>query len=272
MFNSEAVKALKEFGLTEYEAKALIGLARGNSHSASDLSEFSAVPRSKIYEALSKLEARGLLETQNGRPKKFRIVSFDMVIQKLKEERIKQLKEKYSREKIELEENYDKKMHSLSNSETIISQELKTQPTEDNKVKLSDEEAIWTLKGRENILEQIKKLIGQTSREIRIMLPIKEIFELKDSLKSISTDGIRPKIIVHEISDNIKELLKFCDVWHEKKAPLSCGLIIIDNEELIFVSELFETGFRTKSKSTLSMLSHFFDHEWKEANQLVYYF
>src|SRR6266536_3801679 len=64
-------RALKEFGLTEYEAKVYVSLVESGTQAASELSSTASIPYSKIYEILGNLERKGWVETQQGRPSKY---------------------------------------------------------------------------------------------------------------------------------------------------------------------------------------------------------
>src|SRR6059058_5697500 len=64
-------KALKHFGLTEYEVKAYIALVEAGPVPASQLSTTAGIPYSKIYEILGNLERKGWVETEQGRPSKY---------------------------------------------------------------------------------------------------------------------------------------------------------------------------------------------------------
>ncbi len=64
-------RALKDFGLTEYEVKAYIALVESGPMPASQLSTTAMIPYSKIYEILGNLERKGWVETEQGRPSKY---------------------------------------------------------------------------------------------------------------------------------------------------------------------------------------------------------
>ncbi len=64
-------RALKEFGLTEYEAKAYVSLVESGALAASELSRIASIPYSKIYEIIGNLERKGWVESEQGRPSKY---------------------------------------------------------------------------------------------------------------------------------------------------------------------------------------------------------
>ena len=55
----EAVRVLNELGLKEYEARCFVGLSRLDTGTAKKLSELTDVPRTRVYDAIRVLEAKG---------------------------------------------------------------------------------------------------------------------------------------------------------------------------------------------------------------------
>ena len=64
-------KSLEKIGLTSYEIKSYGTLLKEGEITASEISEKSGVPYSKIYEVLSTLEEKGWLGSDNSRPTKY---------------------------------------------------------------------------------------------------------------------------------------------------------------------------------------------------------
>ena len=64
-------RSLQEFGLTDYEIRSYTSLLEIGPATASELSESSSVPYSKIYEVLGSLEKKGWIEMEHGRPSKY---------------------------------------------------------------------------------------------------------------------------------------------------------------------------------------------------------
>ena len=57
----EAVEVLQQLGLKEYEAQCFVGLSRLSTGTAKQLSEITDVPRTRVYDAVRVLEAKGLV-------------------------------------------------------------------------------------------------------------------------------------------------------------------------------------------------------------------
>jgi sugar-specific transcriptional regulator TrmB len=69
--SEEAKNALKEAGLTEYETRAYLYLLQVGVTTASQISNETEVPYSKIYEVLNSLERKGWVEAQTNRPRRY---------------------------------------------------------------------------------------------------------------------------------------------------------------------------------------------------------
>ena len=64
-------KALEKIGLTSYEIKTYSSLLKTGPITASDLSQKSGVPYSKIYEVLGTLEEKGWIGSDDSRPTQY---------------------------------------------------------------------------------------------------------------------------------------------------------------------------------------------------------
>src|SRR3989344_446974 len=93
MSETEVLKLLLEFGLTEYEAKTLSTLFRLNEAEAPEVSRLAQVPKTRVYDVLDKLIGKKLVMEVNGRPKKYKVVDLDLALQQLVEFKKTELEE-----------------------------------------------------------------------------------------------------------------------------------------------------------------------------------
>ena len=82
----EAVEQLQQLGFKEYEAEALVAVVALGIGTAKDVSNISEVPRTRVYDAIRVLEARGLVEVQHTTPQRFRATSVPETVQTLERE------------------------------------------------------------------------------------------------------------------------------------------------------------------------------------------
>lgn len=70
-----AIKLLQQLGLSQYESASYVALLRLGEGTARAVSETTNVPRTRIYDAVERLQERGLVDVQHASPKVFRPVA-----------------------------------------------------------------------------------------------------------------------------------------------------------------------------------------------------
>lgn len=162
----KAVELLQELGLKEYEAKAYVALSRRESGTAKDISETSAVPRTRVYDAIRVLETKGLVETQHSNPQVFRAVSIDRAVEILRSE---------------YEQRADSLRTSLREIEPVETEET-TEVTHE----------VWALSGEPGITNRSRRLIEGAEEELLFVIGDEGIFteELAASLAAAGERGV----------------------------------------------------------------------------------
>lgn len=110
MINMEIEKQLMRVGLTEYEAKVLISIAKNNEISAKEISINSGVPYSRIYDTINSLLKKQWINKRAGRPSLFFLGDIDGRI----EEYIDESRQITERIKFNLENLSEKEIYELS--------------------------------------------------------------------------------------------------------------------------------------------------------------
>jgi len=80
------VEKLSQIGLTEYEAKAYTALLNAHLNTATQVSEKSGVPRTRICQVLESLQSKGWIRIISGVPLLFKAVEPATVFEKVKED------------------------------------------------------------------------------------------------------------------------------------------------------------------------------------------
>ena len=93
----ENITTLKGIGLTMYEAQAYVALTSSIQSTAFEIAEKSGIPRSKIYDDLKKLNEKGFIEVEDGRPLTYVVKSPVEVLGHKKEEIDSQIDDTISR-------------------------------------------------------------------------------------------------------------------------------------------------------------------------------
>ena len=87
--------SLRDLGLSEYETRAFRSLLESGPTTAKELSRASDVPMGRIYDVLNSLETSRLVRSQTAsRPKKYVAVEPDTALDRLLEDKKRQLEEK----------------------------------------------------------------------------------------------------------------------------------------------------------------------------------
>jgi len=90
MVREERVKeVLTNLGLTDYEIRTLLSLFKLKEAKAPQISQYSQVPKTRIYDILDSLVQRGLIVEMHNRPKRYRIMEAGKVFGTLIEEKKK---------------------------------------------------------------------------------------------------------------------------------------------------------------------------------------
>ena len=82
----ENITTLKGIGLTMYEAQSYVALTSLIQSTAFEIAEKASIPRSKIYDVLKKLNEKGFIEVEDGRPLTYIVKSPVDVLGRKKEE------------------------------------------------------------------------------------------------------------------------------------------------------------------------------------------
>jgi len=80
------VQLLQQVGLTEYEAKSYLALLNTHLSTATNVSEKSGVPRTKIYSTLESLKNKGWVRVYSGVPLLFKAIKPMAVFEKVKKD------------------------------------------------------------------------------------------------------------------------------------------------------------------------------------------
>ena len=139
-------KALERIGLTSYEIRTFSALLKSGELTASDLSQKSGVPYSKIYEVLGTLEEKGWIGSDDSRPTRYFAKSPATGLET-------------TRQKIE---------GDFAQNKTVILNELV--PLYE-KSGTSEKPDIWVLSGATNIAAKILELVDSCRSEVMIALP-----------------------------------------------------------------------------------------------------
>ncbi|MFZ2070912.1 MAG: helix-turn-helix domain-containing protein [Halobacteriota archaeon] len=143
----EVKRLLKELGLSNYEIEAYLKVVELGIAEASVICKATKIPFGRVYQELNSLAARGLIEVQNTRPKRYIArkprLAFKTLLQQKRENMEKQLQ---------------KTIEAALQVEEIISKRIPARPKE---------RTFWTTAvGIEEVAEMIKSNFEEAEKEI----------------------------------------------------------------------------------------------------------
>jgi HTH-type transcriptional regulator, sugar sensing transcriptional regulator len=139
-------KSLDKVGLTSYEIRTFSSLLKAGELTASDLSQKSGVPYSKIYEVLGTLEEKGWVGSDDSRPTKYLAKSPATALETTKQK---------------LEQDFKENQNVILNELIPLYEKSGT----------SERPDIWVLSGTVNIASKVLEMVESCKNEVMIALP-----------------------------------------------------------------------------------------------------
>ncbi|WP_458190851.1 TrmB family transcriptional regulator [Haladaptatus sp. NG-WS-4] len=177
--HQRAIELLQNLGLKEYEAKSFVALSRLPKGTAKEIGDTSDVPRTRVYDAIRVLEAKGLVEIQHSNPQQFRAVPIDEAAETLRRE-------------------------YKSRTETLVDALGDLEPSLPD----SDEEVtheVWSLTGGAPIANRTQQLIDAAGREIVLIIGQDEVLtdKLIEHLQAAQESGL--DVLIGTVDDQLRD-------------------------------------------------------------------
>ena len=206
-------KALEEIGLTSYEIRTFSSLLKAKELTASDLSQKSGVPYSKIYEVLGTLEGKGWIGSDDSRPTKYFAKSPATGIETTKQKMESEFKENQNIILNELVPLYEK-----SGS--------------------SEKPDIWVLSGTVNIAAKILEMVETCRNEVLIALPEageELVKQALPKLRLLHDKGVEITVLTSDKmnKESLKAISRVADV--KVKEGMFGGGIISDKRYVVIL-------------------------------------
>jgi len=206
-------KSLDKIGLTSYEIRTFSSLLKGGELTASDLSQKSGVPYSKIYEVLGTLEEKGWVGSDDSRPTKYFAKSPATALETTKQKKDSDFKE----------------------NQNIILNELI--PLYE-KSGTSERPDIWVLSGTVNIVSKVLEMIDSCKNEVMIAIPRASEGLIKQALpklRLLHDKGVDITILISDSLDKnaLKSISRVATV--KVKKGLFGGGIISDKRYVVIL-------------------------------------
>ncbi len=256
----ELIRKLKGyFDLNIYETKVWLALLSKGISSAGEVAELSGVPRSRTYDVLESLEKRGFVIQKLGKPVKYIAVRPEVVIEKLKNNTLKDAEEKVktladlkdTREYEELNELHKTGIEPIKNHELSTS-----------------------IKGRSNLYLQMRDVMENAEKCVYLVSSSYELnsrFKMfKEVFAKLSKRKVDVRVMIADDENEAKKLSKKFGITIKSK-PLNARFMIADKRELIFtikptnVHEDFDYGVWINSPFFTNSLAYMFELAWRDS-------
>ncbi|WP_238392231.1 TrmB family transcriptional regulator [Halorussus amylolyticus] len=227
MDEDDAIGALEDLGLSNYEAKVFAALQRLGTGTARDVHRVTDVPRSQVYGAAESLQDRGLVEVQQSTPIQYRPVSLDAA-----------------------------RTHLRGEFERTQSQAFDYLETARKQRADADErrEDIWTVHGQASIDGRVEQLLGDAER--RIVFAVGEAAggldaDIADRLRERADAGVEVVVIgpFHEAFADSEVAVHELPVEHPH-ADDPVGRVVVVDGETILLSVRDERGASELAEET----------------------
>ena len=206
-------KALEKIGLTSYEIRTFSALLKAGELTASDLSQKSGVPYSKIYEVLGTLEEKSWIGSDDSRPTKYFAKSPSTGLETTKQK---------------MESDF------LQNQNAILSELVPLY----EKSGTSEKPDIWVLSGSVNIAAKILETVESCRNEVMIAVPEageELVKQALPKLRALHDKGVKITVLTSDKMDkeSIKAIKRVASV--KIKEGLFGGGIIADKKYVVIV-------------------------------------
>jgi len=224
----ETIRILVELGLTHTEAKLYTAVLGLKSATARDIHRVSKVARQDVYQSLSDLQEKGLIEKTIEKPARFRFTPSSYAIDLLTQKRNEKSQELKDRA-IELCKNLEKQNEDTGPQE--IPQFVLLPKSETNPISKMDK-----------ITRAISNAQNDVMYSISLPVFLKYKFWSENTWKRAVKNGVKFKILIY-IEDyekpkvTLDPILQKTDLFEIKwtsRGPPYCILILIDGKEAFY--------------------------------------
>ncbi|MFO7792281.1 MAG: helix-turn-helix domain-containing protein [Candidatus Saliniplasma sp.] len=216
-------RGLKKFGLTDYQARAYTVLVSHGVADAETIASTSQLPRTSVYKALDDLHEKGYVIVTKGRPKVYRPA-----------------------EPLEVKGRLNRELDDIFGRLNTIYEVLSEK---------GEPQVIYTINGKDKVLDKIGELLKKTESEIIISTP--SFSDILDRLEGELNSLLNREVDLTIITSPGERVLKKVDV--ERRDRLIATDIISDGKRALLASPGFEACGYTNNPSLARHLVNFMD-------------
>jgi len=218
--DSESLGLLRRVGLNQYESKVYFSLLHAGPTSASDVSSLADIPRPRTYDVLDKLEKKGFISVQPGRPTKFKAMS---------------LHEAFEYHMGKRHEEFDKELKDIEEIKNRLTDRVKRSKPEE---KIEAEDYVWVIKDKKNLHSKIESMIHSAQKSILIAANDNVLRHKLDSFETALRKADKRGVDIRIVSPlKDAELTKrVADFAETVKKEHNHRIMVIDDDVLLFLT------------------------------------
>ncbi len=262
----EFLKKLRQvFDLNIYEVKIWTALLSRGISTAAELSDISAVPRSRSYDVLESLERKGFIMMKIGKPIKYIAVNPDEVVLRVK---------KSINKKAEERTNLLEKARS-----TKIFNDL--QMLHKNGIALVEPSDLsGAIRGRENLHDHIETMLRDAKKSVTLVTSDKGLIRKTETLKyllqKLSKKHVKIRIAAQITPDSMNSAKSLAEVADVRDIQhINARFLIVDREQILFmlledkqIHSTYDVGIWVKTPYFASALESMFDLTWNNLKKI----
>lgn len=223
---------LQKFGFSQYESRIYEVLASSEEPmDATNIVKYSGVPKSKVYEVISRMIEKGMiLDSVSENKKLYTGLPLPLAIEKLTTE-------------------FQENVNQLKNNSL--------------KKKSYYDEHVWSLKVDSSIRAQSKQLVQEGKKSIRISAWKDDLIEYLPLLIDKEEHGVDVEVlVVGNLETNLSNIHTLIPA-NEHQTLEQFRLIIVDDREVIFagMEDHSWQALKTMSKPFIKIFTEFFYHD-----------
>lgn len=219
---------LTDIGFTEYEAKVYLALLRENPTTGYQLSKRAGVPRSMVYEALGRLDARGaVLKSSDDKATLYRPLPPDALLDRYQHE-------------------HRRLMRSLREG---LRQHYAAQ----------DEDLLWTTTGRDAVLAYAGQMMRGTESELMLVLADSDLEALRGEIDAARARGVHVSaLLTGEGKLECDQVARHPPIESELHELTDSLVIVADGREALIASTDLEMTATITRNRNLVLIAHQF--------------
>jgi sugar-specific transcriptional regulator TrmB len=232
---------LMKFGFSKYETLVYTTLLMKGSSTASEIVEASGIPQPRLYDIVSSLERKGLIESHGGRPKKYWPLDPEEALPR-----------------------FFSKFESAYKETLEVSEELYKKAST-----FTEKPSVWIVRGRGNVLSKMADMIKDSETELWAAIPDFLAERWGDVFVDKSSRGVSISLVVHPFVkkvENFKQMAERISIRMREIAGMS--IIVADNRRCMvcpsrtlaseYPSELCYGIFMEENSELTQVINDFF--------------